>query len=281
MPSGSFLQWLGLREAADAAARSRRVTELVARSLKNVNPLHALDLATGTGANLRYLAPRLENSRQDWLVVDRDRDLLGELAARLPAKNGRVACRAETREIDLSTLEHPEIFAGRDLVTASALLDLVSERWLRDLAARCREAGAAVLLALTYDGRSECLPAEPEDVSVRELFNQHQRSAPGLGGPALGPDAPDAAERALTEEGFAVERAASDWTLSAGSRSSAELQRRLIEGWAEAAAEIAPDRGDEIDNWLARRLAHVDAGRSRIVVGHQDLAGIPKLRTLK
>jgi hypothetical protein len=278
MPSGSFSQWLGLREAADAAARSTRVTEVVARSLRHANPLRALDLATGTGANLRYLGPRLENSRQDWLAVDRDRALLGELASRLLAENGRFACRAETREIDLSTLQK-EIFATRDLVTASALLDLVSERWLRDLAARCRDAGAVVLLALTYDGRWECVPAEPDDVSVRELFNQHQRSAPGLGGPALGPAAADAAERALAQEGFAVERAASDWTLSAGSRWGAELQRRLIEGWAEAAAEIAPDRRDEIDDWLARRLAHVDAGRSRIVVGHQDVAGIPKLTT--
>jgi len=32
------------------------------------------------------------------------------------------------------------------------------------------------------------------------------------------------------------------------------------------------DRPPTIARWRARRLAHVDAGRSRLVVGHDDLA---------
>src|SRR5512145_1693947 len=40
-----------------------------------------VDLGAGTGANLRYLAPRL-GSPQDWLAVDSDPVLLGELARR-------------------------------------------------------------------------------------------------------------------------------------------------------------------------------------------------------
>ena len=53
---------------------------------------------------------------------------------------------------------------------------------------------------------------------------------------------------------------------------SAELQRQLIDGWAAAAAEIAQERTASIDAWRQRRIAHVDARRSTIVVGHQDLA---------
>ena len=90
-----------------------------------------------------------------------------------------------------------EIFEGRNLVTASALLDLVSESWLRLLAARCREAGATALFTLTYDGRSSCDPVEPEDELVRELMNLHQKTDKGLGGPADGPDAWAVAERAF------------------------------------------------------------------------------------
>jgi hypothetical protein len=45
----------------------------------------------------------------------------------------------------------------------------------------------------------------------------------------------------------------------------------LIQGWAQAATEMAPARRGAIDDWLQRRLAHVDAGRSRIVVNHVDL----------
>jgi len=46
----------------------------------------------------------------------------------------------------------------------------------------------------------------------------------------------------------------------------------LIEGWANAATELAPDRDAAIARWRARRLAHIAAGRSRVVVGHDDLA---------
>ena len=53
------------------------------------------------------------------------------------------------------------------------------------------------------------------------------------------------------------------------------MQRLLIEGWAEAAAEMAPDRASTTAGWRARRLTHVAAGRSRVVVGHDDLAAWP------
>jgi hypothetical protein len=46
----------------------------------------------------------------------------------------------------------------------------------------------------------------------------------------------------------------------------------LIDGWAQAAIEMAPDRSATIARWRERRLAHVDARHSRIVVGHDDLA---------
>jgi hypothetical protein len=62
---------------------------------------------------------------------------------------------------------------------------------------------------------------------------------------------------------------ASDWHLDAG---AAELQRQLVTGWAGAARVMAPADASAIDAWTARRLGHIDAGRSRIVVGHHDLA---------
>jgi hypothetical protein len=63
-------------------------------------------------------------------------------------RGARFDCEIETRQMNLEGLD-AEIFEGRHLVTASALLDLVSESWLRDLASRCRAAGAAALFAIT------------------------------------------------------------------------------------------------------------------------------------
>lgn len=126
-----------------------------------------------------------------------------------------------------------------------------------------------MLFALTYDGRIRCTPEEPEDEDVRALVNRHQRTDKGFG-QALGPSAVDAAGRYFVERGYVVRRAQSDWALS---RDSGELQTALIVGWAEAACSIAPEQSGTVARWRARRLAHVEQGRSQIVVGHQDIAG--------
>ena len=55
-----------------------------------------------------------------------------------------------------------------------------------------------------------------------------------------------------------------------------DLQRELIDGWARAAVEIAPHQSALVHDWLTRRLAHVDAGRSHLTVGHEDLAAWPR-----
>jgi hypothetical protein len=104
------------------------------------------------------------------------------------------------------------------------------------------------------------------------LFNRHQRTDKGLGGPAAGPDAVGCAGRCFAETGYRVETEPSNWELGVD---QPELQRQLINGWAEAAAEISPTDGSIIADWRVRRLQHVETGRSRIVVGHDDLAAWP------
>jgi SAM-dependent methyltransferase len=265
--SESLSPWLALREAADHAARSRTLTRTLADALPRGRALRVLDLAAGTGSNLRYLAPLLPVP-QEWLLTDIDRELLGEAASRSSSLDG---VTVETRQMNLGLLDDAEMFAGRDLVTASALLDLVSESWLQRLAQACRAAGANALFALTYDGRSSCAPVEPEDELVRELMNRHQRQNDKGFGRAAGPDATEAAERAFTAHGYRVRRDRTDWLVPAAAR---EFQRQLFAGWADAARRMAPDRAPALDAWLARRLGHVDAGRSTVIVGHEDLIAL-------
>ena len=152
-------------------------------------------------------------------------------------------------------------------MTASALLDLVSEEWLQAVCAMCRSQRSVVLFALSYDGRMTSLPEEPEDELVRTLVNRHQQTDKGFGR-ALGPDAAARATELLENLGYEVVRDRSDWVLD---RESAILQRQLIEGWAEAATAIAPAEAEIIDRWRQRRIEHIAGERSRVVVGHEDL----------
>lgn len=258
MSGFSLAEWLALREPHDAVARSARLTQAVADALPRDRPLKILDLGSGTGSNPRYLAPRLPAGQQ-WLLVDKDASLMA-------------AAPHETRQVDLGAQDAPEIFEGRDLVTASALLDLVSAPYLEWLAQRCRANNAVALLALTYTGRSECEPAEPEDGVMCALLNLHQQESDKGFGPAAGPNAVARAEAAFAAAGYRVRREPSDWRLGAD---AGELQRLLMQGWADVALEMAPYEGEVIADWLARRFAHLDAGRSRIVVSHEDLAAFP------
>src|SRR5579864_4215568 len=77
-------EWLALREPADAAARSTEVTQAIVDALPREGPLRALDLATGTGSNIRFLASRLP-APQEWTAVDRDPVLLAHVHADAPA----------------------------------------------------------------------------------------------------------------------------------------------------------------------------------------------------
>jgi hypothetical protein len=253
-------EWLALREPADWQSRSTRVTEAVVGVLPKGRAVRAIDLAAGTGSNARFLA-RIMPMPQAWLLVDHDAQLL-ERARHMAGFDVR------TQAGDLSqTLGLTRLVAQQDFVTASALLDLVSAQWLHVVCDACQRARAAVLFALSYDGRMKCLPEEPEDELVRNLVNRHQQTDKGFG-LALGPDAAAQAADLLENLGYAVIRDRSDWVLDSG---SLLLQQQLIDGWASAATGMAPAETAVIERWRARRMDHVTQGRSQVVVGHEDV----------
>lgn len=260
--SGFSAEWLALREPADVAARSEVVTAAVVSALSGRVPVRVADLGCGSGSNIRYLASRLPQP-QVWRLVDHDPDLLAVARSRVPQA-------VDTRVADLRALD-ASLIDGCTLVTASALLDLVSDAWVRHFAALCRAAGAVVLVALNYDGRMTCTPADPDDGFVRDMVNAHQRTNKGFG-PALGPDSGPRTAQALADVGYHVVVDKSDWVIGPD---QAELQRQLIAGWADAAVELRPSEAERVRAWQRRRLACVDDGESTVQVGHDDVAGIP------
>nr|WP_232435100.1 class I SAM-dependent methyltransferase [Thauera sp. 63] len=281
--------WLALRRAADHAARNPRLSALAADWLapRSHRPLRILDLGTGSGSNPHYLAPRLPGP-QRWTLLDHDPALLARAVENCHHINDRDghALAVESLVADLQTLD-PSLLAGFDLVTASALLDLVDERWLQRLAEACREAGCALLIALSVDGnwRIEALDNTDsahqadgtEDAFVRAAFNAHQRREKGAGR-ALGPDAPPRLAALLRAQGFSVQLAPSPWQLAAATPAQVALARALLDGWREAATEQRPEAHARIAAWHRHRLSELAHGRLRIEVGHLDLLALPPSR---
>jgi hypothetical protein len=262
--SGFTADWLSLREPADARARNAKLSDQLVQLARRQVPARLMDLACGTGANLRYLAP-LIGTQQQWLLVDDDSVLLEKVRA-VPG------CNVRTQRFDLVTQLQMLDFGSDVIVTASALLDLVSERWLAQLIDRCRASRCSAFFALTYDGRITLTPSEPDDEWIRQLVNRHQRGDKGFG-PALGPSASRRARELFERAGYEVLTAPSDWSLLPEERL---LQQSLLEGWAGAAMELAPTQSNRCREWLARRLSHLATGASHITVGHEDLLARPR-----
>ena len=284
--SGFESRWLELREPADKRARVASAMEAMLRINVTETPMRILDLGAGTGANLRFLAPRL-GGRQEWLLVDADRRLLDAVAPAMEAWAARTGyslrrgtdstsiespgfqCRVRMLELDMAMRLADLPIEGQRLVTASALLDLVSESWAEGLFRRCRAAGTDTLFALTYDGRMAFEPVLGDDALVLDFVNRHQRSDKGFG-PAMGPSASDRIHAMLVNHGYRVESRSSDWHIDAD---EAGLQTELIEGLAAAAAAMEAGWEARLSAWCRRRLEFIKLGTSRVTVGHQDLLG--------
>lgn len=259
--------WLDLREAADHRARAPDPLTRLRAWAAEKSLLRVLDLGAGTGSNLRFLAPRL-GVPQHWTLLDHDADLLAQV--RLPATPYPVEWG--TVCTDLAQWRKSAEDVHFDLVTASALIDLVSESWLQSLAAGCAGLGAAVHIALSYDGSVQWSEDDPLDAEILATVNAHQERDKGLGS-ALGPHATERLVHFLEARGYRVWNTASPWRLDSD---SAPLAEYLIAGWVQAASEENPSRADPYRDWGTRRLADVVAGRTTIRVGHQDLLALPE-----
>jgi hypothetical protein len=260
--SGFSAQWLALREPYDRRARNAAVLDAVALAFRNQSSISVVDLACGTGSTVRAISSRLPK-RQTWRLVDNDLGLLAQAAALSQPPDLAVAARTIdlVRDLELA-LDGPT-----DLVTTSALLDLVSQDWIDRLAVEAAARRLPVYAALTYQGRVEMTPAATLDDAVVAAVNRHQLTDKGFG-PALGPEAASQAVRAFERVGYTVLQGWSDWIFGDDDR---EIQSEILTGWAGAVQELGELPSDRIAQWLARRREHLAAGRSTMRIGHIDV----------
>jgi hypothetical protein len=244
-------RWLVLREPADASARARDLVERLPAARRHV--IH--DLGAGTGSMGRWLAPLLPG-RQHWILHDRDPELL-EIA-------GVTGVGFETRRSNITRLR-PADLAGATLITASAVLDMLTEDELIALVELCVGAGCPALLTLSVVGRVELNPSDPLDGRIQDAFNAHQRRK------TLGPDAVAVAVAEFRRRGAEVRVRPSPWKLGA---SQAELIAEWFAGWVAAACEQQPDLAAH--DYTRRRLAQLKAGQLAVTVQHADLLALPR-----
>jgi hypothetical protein len=269
-PAGFDPDWLALREPADHDARAAALLGPLRRALPT-GPLVVHDLGSGTGSMTRWLAPQLPGP-QRWVLHDHDPGLLAA------AERGCAALRAAdghpvevgVRSTDLSRLSAADL-AGATLLTASALLDLLTADEMDALAAVCTAAGCPVLFTLTVSGRVRLHPEDPLDAEIGAAFDDHQRRDEN-GRRMLGPDAPAAAAAAVARHGARVRTADSPWRLGPDRPA---LLREWLAGRLDAACAQRPGLAAHAGAYRDRRERALDAGKLTVSVGHIDLLVVP------
>jgi hypothetical protein len=282
--SGFSAHWLSLREPIDAASRHSELITLLSAWRQRRGVLSVLDLGSGTGANFRCLARHL-GGEQHWRLIDDDVELLAQVDGKIRqwavAQGMRITnkgsalvlhepqgCyRLESLCLNLASELDRLDFEEVKLVTASALIDLVSSHWLDNLSLRCWEQKAAVFITLSYDGTVVWEPGEQADETLRYQLNRHQCTDKGFG-TALGPEAPHYLAAGLERLGYRIALKPSPWGLGP---EHAALQTALLDGWVAAAQQMAPDLDRLLEDWLVRRRKWINLGHSRLYVGHLDL----------
>jgi len=287
--SGFSAEWLSLREPVDHRSRNQDLQIQVLKYLaqiKNVCPglVRITDLGSGTGSNLRALAPHLD-SMQHWTLVDYDLALLNTARttllawadSKLDAPIFEHSANAPTHIKPLSILKENKTIVvdfrcvdlvndyqtildePADLITAAAFFDLVAEPWLTQF---CATLSKPLYTVLTYNGVEKWSPPESIDADVLQAFHQHQRTNKGFGA-AVGPTAPERLQSLLHARQFLTASAASPWVLDHHDRT---LIEQLAIGTAKAVREIGTIPSLTVNQWEQSRCI-----ANQCEIGHIDL----------
>jgi hypothetical protein len=268
--SGFSIEWLNLREASDHKARDRHLLKTAANWLNDLKSKDKVivDLGSGTGSTIRglqrytTLAPSIQ-----WRLVDNDPELLAEAVHRHSEEYS-----IESFLVDLSATQKLPLESA-SLITASALLDLVSSNFIRDLCQLIKEKNEDRPLgfysALNYDGCIKWTPFHPLDAVIAMNFNTDQRRDKGFG-PALGPDATDFLKTQFHSTKFQCLSAKSPWLLGSADYL---LTESLINGISDIAIQTDGLTNSEIQDWKTFRIKNVRTGTCYL--GHTDILVLP------
>jgi hypothetical protein len=224
--------------------------------------LEIVDLGAGTGANQRWLAPRLEFV-QRWIHLDHD-----------PAISRSLPLPDDTMIIDGSVEQAlGRLLANRSsdprLITCSALLDVLTTDQIDAVCRAVIENQVPALFSLTATGALNISPANRYDELLLDAFNDHQRRAG-----RAGPDATTLAVNALCAGGFTVRTQETPWRLTASSDWA--FVERFLQERLDAAVAQTPGFAAAATDWFELRRSQFVLRMLRIEVGHRDVLALPR-----
>lgn len=290
--------WLSLRESVDHRSRNSLLQEKVIDYLHQIadakdRVIQIVDLGSGTGSNLRALAPLIHRNQQ-WMLIDYDPLLLNSARIKLCAWADNTISDVKKNDSDEFTQVKPitliknqyqitvhffqndlaknlpaALSRPADLITAAAFFDLVAFDWLDQF---CKLLQSPLYTVLTYNGEEKWFPVDPRDTEILKAFHSHQARDKGFG-PAAGSQALSLLRQLLAQRGFQIQTGASPWMLGPD---DSLLIAGLARGTAKAAAETKLVTHETSEQWgKFRSQSH------QCEIGHDDLFAVCGKNSIK
>jgi hypothetical protein len=224
--------------------------------------LEIIDLGAGTGANQRWLAPRLP-FQQRWIHLDHD----PTISRSQPLPHHTVIIDGSVEALERLLADGA---SDHRLVACSALLDVLTTDHLDAVCRAVINNQVPALFSLSVTGTQSISPMDPRDQLLLAAFNDHQRRAG-----RAGPDAITLAVDTLCTGGFTVRIQETPWQLATSSDSA--FVEQLLQERLDAAVAQDPSLAAVATAWLELRRAQLELGVLRIEVGHCDILALPGL----
>jgi hypothetical protein len=224
--------------------------------------LEIIDLGAGTGANQRWLAPRLP-FQQRWIHLDHD----PTISRSQPLPHHTVIIDGSVEALERLLADGA---SDHRLVACSALLDVLTTDHLDAVCRAVINNQVPALFSLSVTGTQRISPMDPRDQLLLAAFNDHQRRAG-----RAGPDATTLAVDTLCTGGFTVRIQETPWQLATSSDSA--FVEQLLQERLDAAVAQDPSLAAVATAWLELRRAQLELGVLRIEVGHCDILALPGL----
>ncbi|MEF8778732.1 MAG: hypothetical protein V5A36_07460 [Natronomonas sp.] len=294
--TGNFQRYLRAKRTVDDRALDRRLVDtlrdqLAVRAETVDGPLRVLEVGAGIGTMLtRFLAwDVLPAGDIRYTAVDVDPESIAGIepylrewaADRSAAVSGTetltIDCPDRTVELAPVTAEavsYADETAGEwDVLVGAALLDIFDLDGLETLLGALAPGGICYF-PITFDGATRFRPADPADRAIEQHYHGHMDEKPG-GNSRAGGDLLARLQRA--DDVTLLGAAGSDWVVrpidGKYPGDEAYFLRYILDTVESAVGEITDDTFEGLDEWLARRREHLDAGELLYLTHQLDVLG--------
>jgi len=274
--------WLTDRLEVDAIARNKKIEACFLKLIADKRTLNLIDLGSGTGGNLVYLLPKIKGN-QNWHLIEQNAILIEACKQRLSklfevsdssnhtmsVKNDENTIHITWHHTDITEfLEHPSYQNNFDVITASALFDVLPKATFQKILDFTRSKKLILFGTLNYEN-TQFKNANESDNHYTQLYQQHMK-LPQTYGIKMGGNCKTDIKSLFNEnEKQQLIMEESNWLLD---KSHSLMLTQLIQFFAESIPDLLTSNYEyqNFKNWIDLKNQQINKQELSVEVGHFD-----------